>query len=703
MPEYLAPGVFIEEIPARLKAIEGVSTSTAGMVGMAERGPVAGFPPPFDGSGQNFLVPVDPTPVLVTSYPAFTRTFGNPLPLPDPNHHGYLARAVKGFFDNGGKRCFVARITDIDTTNPASLTSTAVRTTLTIGRGIRHHLARRSANGQTVVTLTSLRGITSTSTLEFKTRLDPSRIVHSSAIEPGGIDRARNEVTLAIALGQDVNPSDIFITVVGAGFKAEGPRFHARNPGGWSSRVRVHVANADRGPVPVVAPAPDTATTIRVASVANFYRGAIIEITNGTTSVVKEVTEIQPDNVLALQEASGIALSGAATDFARVLEIDMIITDDSGPEPIVEPFRALSWNQRNEPDIRSRHYATAINAGSRLVYVQPPGVDGQAGTESADLAGQPMTATGFPVAMANNLATDDDGGDGNPPTDDDYVGIDNGPGLRTGLQSLQDIEDIRIIAAPGRFNAVVHNALIGQCERMRYRFAVLDAEAEPAGGSVNAVLAHRNLYDTSFASYYTPWLEVIENGQRLRLPPSGHVVGIYARTDVERGVWKAPANEVVREIVGLRSYTTTGEQEVLNPRGVNCIRRFEGRGLRVWGARTLSSDPEFRYTNVRRFLIFLEASLDRGTQYVVFEPNSPPTWSRVVDSVSAFLNTQWREGALFGRIPEDAYFVQCDERTMTADDIQNGRLICRIGIAIVRPAEFVIFRLEQITGFGRES
>jgi phage tail sheath protein FI len=695
--------VFIEEVPARLKAIEGVSTSTFGIVGMAERGPVAGFPLPFNGAAQNFAVPVDPAPVLVTSFADFTRTFGNPLPLPDPNHHGYLARSVKGFFENGGKRCFVARVVDIDTSNPANPTSTAVRTQLTIGRGVRHRLARRSASGQTVVTLTSLRGINSTSTLEFRSLQDPGTIVQSVAIAPGGISPARGEVTLAAALAQNVDPNDIFITLQGVAFAATGPRFHARSPGLWSSRIRIGIANVDRGPVPVVSPAPNTSTQIRVASVASFYRGAIIEITDGATRVANEVAEILPGNILSLQAATGVALTGTATDFAQVVEIDVTVTDDSGPEPVVETFRALTWNQRNEPDIRVRHYATVINGGSRLVYVQPPGVDGLAGTESADLAGQPVTEAGFPIAMADNAGGDADGANGNPPTDDDYVGVDNGPGLRTGVQSLQDMEDIRIIAAPGRFNAVVQNALIAQCERMRYRFAVLDGEENPAGGSVNSVLAHRNLYDTSFASYYTPWLEVIENGQRLRLPASGHVAGIYARTDVERGVWKAPANEVVRGIVGLRSYITTGEQEILNPRGVNCIRRFEGRGLRVWGARTLSSDPEYRYTNVRRFLIYLEASIDRGTQYVVFEPNAPPTWSRVVDSISAFLHTQWREGALFGRRPEDAFFVRCDETTMTADDIQNGRLICLIGVAIVRPAEFVIFRIQQITGFGNES
>jgi phage tail sheath protein FI len=308
-----------------------------------------------------------------------------------------------------------------------------------------------------------------------------------------------------------------------------------------------------------------------------------------------------------------------------------------------------------------------------------------------------MTENGFPVEPVTL------GADGDVPTDDDFVGQDPGPGQRSGIQALQDIDDIRIIAAPGEEAVPVENALITQAERMRYRFAVIDGTNPPSPPTVGQTLAHRNNFDTSFAAYYTPWLQIGGGDDTLFLPPSGHVIGIYARTDNDRGVWKAPANEVVRGITGLRSYITTGEQDILNPRGVNAIRRFEGRGIRVWGARTLSSDPEFRYVNVRRFLIFMEASIDRGTQWVVFEPNSPETWSRVVDSVSAFLHTQWRSGALFGRKPEDAFYVRCDETTMTVDDVQNGRLICDIGVAIVRPAEFVIFRIEQITGFGKAS
>ena len=399
------------------------------------------------------------------------------------------------------------------------------------------------------------------------------------------------------------------------------------------------------------------------------------------------------------QIGTAVTTPGPPTPFARVVEIDVTVQDESGSTPLLETYRALTWNPNPLPAVRRRHYATVINARSSLIYIRPSNVDAPAPepAETADIATQPMTFNGFPVDAESTGTV---GLDGNQPGDGDYVGRNDGPGARTGIESLQDVEDARILAAPGRTGQTVQNALITQCERLRYRFAVLDGERDV--NTVTGILAHRNRYDSSYAAYYTPWLEVTENEQRLLVPPSGHVVGIYARTDVDRGVHKAPANAVVRGITGLALCITTGEQEILNPRHVNAIRLFEGRGTRVWGARTLSSDPEFRYVNVRRFLIFLEASLDRGTQFVVFEPNAPETWQRVVNSVTAFLHTQWRSGALFGRTPEQAFFVRCDETTMSVDDIQNGRLICEIGVAIVRPAEFVIFRIEQITGFGEE-
>lgn len=690
MPEYLAPGVFIEEVPARLKAIEGVSTSTAAFVGPAERGPVPGFALPFvplAADAQRVVVPADPAPVLVTSFADFTRQFGAPLPLPDPSHNSYLAHAARAFFDNGGKRLYVARVVGAGATRS--------QTTLLQGNVLR--LTRPAASGATELTLNSLHGISAGggAVIRVLKRSDGTSALAANPVV-SSYNTERNTITVT-GITADLDPNEVYIMPGAAGaLTATGPRFHARHPGAWSARVNVTIVPTNRGPSRIAAAGAVGDREIRVQSSGTFYRGAIIEVDHGTAHSYYEVSDILPGNRLAL--ASALTAAVTTTGFARVCEIDVFVADESGPSPAVETYKALSWNPSNRTDARQRHYSTVINARSRLVYVQPPGVAGLAGGETATIASIPTTANGFP-AYPSVLGVDNS----TAPVDADYVGVDTGPGQRTGIQSLQDVDDIRIIAAPGRTTPTVQNALMSQCERMRYRFAVLDGELEPAGMSVTSILAHRNAYDTSFAAYYTPWVEITDGDTKLYLPPSGHVVGVYARTDVERGVHKAPANEVVRGVTGLRTYLTTGEQEILNPRGVDAIRRFEGRGTRIWGGRTLSSDPEFRYVNVRRFLIFLEASLDRGTQWVVFEPNAPDTWSRVVDSVSAFLHTQWRTGALFGRRPEDAFFVRCDESTMSVDDVQNGRLICNIGVAIVRPAEFVIFRVEQITGFGKNA
>jgi hypothetical protein len=469
--------------------------------------------------------------------------------------------------------------------------------------------------------------------------------------------------------------------------------------------LKILVTASDRPPVTVTtAIGAGGSTTLQLASTASFYIGALVEIDDGAGNrVERQVMDLLPGNALRLDTpVSSIPVGG----FAQVAEIDVAIADSR--TGAVETYKHLCWNSDPAADIRRRHYSTVINSRSALVFVQPSwaGLGGALTDEEPPTRdNQPSSAFGFPVGPDPAVSAEL-GDDGAVPTNRDHIiGVDNGPGQRTGIQSLQDVDDIRIIAAPGETDVGVQNELITQAETMRYRFAVLDGiDPSPASTTVvNDVLTHRNAYDSSFAAYYVPWLQTGAGDQTLFLPPSGHVIGIYARTDNERGVWKAPANEVIRGITGMRSYITTGEQDILNPRGVNAIRQFEGRGIRVWGARTLSSTPEYRYINVRRFLIFMEASIYRGTQWVVFEPNAPETWSRVVDSVTAFLHTQWRSGALLGRKPEDAFYVRCDESTMTADDVQNGRLICDIGVAIVRPAEFVIFRIEQLTGFGNKT
>jgi phage tail sheath protein FI len=295
------------------------------------------------------------------------------------------------------------------------------------------------------------------------------------------------------------------------------------------------------------------------------------------------------------------------------------------------------------------------------------------------------------------------GADGTAPGAVEFEGQAPQADQRTGLAALamDPYRDVAIVCAPGAPDDVVQK-VITHCELNRFRFAVIDS---PAGTAVATTLDPRTtIDDTKYAAFYHPWVVASDprSGNRVKIPPSGAVCGIYALTDNTRGVWKAPANETVAGALDLEFDVTHGEQENLNPKGVNLIRRFPGRGIRVWGARTLSSDPLWKYVNVRRLFIFLEASIYYSTQWVVFEPNDPKLWARVKQTVTLFLRSQWREGALFGEKEEEAFTVAVGRETMTEDDILNGRLIVEIGIAPVRPAEFVVFRIYQKTSEAKE-
>ena len=292
----------------------------------------------------------------------------------------------------------------------------------------------------------------------------------------------------------------------------------------------------------------------------------------------------------------------------------------------------------------------------------------------------------------------------------DFIGDVN---ERTGIQGLEAIDEIRIIAVPdlmagydGSDKAkevirTVQNALIAHCEKVRYAFAILDT---PPGLNAQAAKAWREWsnYDSSYAAMYYPWVRVADqsdNPQTTKLvPPSGHMVGVYNRVDSDRGVHKAPANEVLRGVVDLELQLTRGEQDTLNPIGVNCIRSFTGRGIRAWGARTLSSNASWRYINVRRLFILIEASMDIGLQWVVFEPNNEDLWARVRRDVVAFLRTIWLSGALFGSSPDQAFYVKVDSELNPPEIRDLGQLIIEVGVSPVKPAEFVIFRISQWAG-----
>jgi phage tail sheath protein FI len=242
----------------------------------------------------------------------------------------------------------------------------------------------------------------------------------------------------------------------------------------------------------------------------------------------------------------------------------------------------------------------------------------------------------------------------------------------------------------------IQNLLIAHAQHMRYRIAVLDSGDQLAVADVRAM---RGQLDSTYAAFYYPWVKIVDpiTGNDLNVPPSGFVAGIYARNDINRAVFKAPANEVVSLAIGFEKLINKGQQEVLNPEGINCFRFFEGRGYRLWGARLISSDPEWKYVNLRRYFAYLERSIDVGTQWAVFEPNGPPLWTNVRRTISDFLLNEYRSGALLGDTPSQAFFVRCDRSTMTQNDLDNGRLVCLIGVAPVYPAEFVIFRIGQWT------
>ncbi|MGG7575917.1 phage tail sheath family protein [Streptomyces sirii] len=287
---------------------------------------------------------------------------------------------------------------------------------------------------------------------------------------------------------------------------------------------------------------------------------------------------------------------------------------------------------------------------------------------------------------------------------------------RTGFGGLEALDEVNMVAVPDLMAAyqqglidleqvkAVQLGLISHCELMGDRMAVLDPPPALNARDIRKWRQEIAGYDSRYAALYYPWIKAFDpaTGQTRTIPPSGHMAGVWARNDTERGVHKAPANEIVRGAVDLELQITRGEQDLLNPIGVNCIRAFPGRGIRVWGARTMASDPAWRYLNVRRYFNYLEESVLIGTQWVVFEPNDQALWARIRRNISAFLVNEWRSGALFGQRPEDAFYVKCDAETNPVESVDVGRVVCEIGIAPVKPAEFVVFRLAQFSGGGGE-
>jgi phage tail sheath protein FI len=339
--------------------------------------------------------------------------------------------------------------------------------------------------------------------------------------------------------------------------------------------------------------------------------------------------------------------------------------------------------------------ATQVNTRSKIVRIQPNAVD------------EALIASGLQegtVALA--------GADKAAPAKVETGELIGDPAKRTGFTAFETLEQITMIAAPdvavAQANGLIdldamkaiQAGMLAHCELMGNRMAILDTPAGMNAQQASDWRMNTTGFDSKFGVLYWPWMQMFDatTGKNATFPPSGHIAGLWSRNDDTRGVFKAPANEILLGAVGVDYPVTRGEMDMLNPQGVNSIKSFPGRGIRVWGARTLSSDAEWRYVNVRRYFNYLEESILQGTQWAVFEPNDANLWGRIRRTISAFLVNEWRSGALFGSSPAEAFFVKCDGENNTAESIDLGMVIVEVGVAPVKPAEFVIFRLSQFSG-----
>ncbi|MGP8175877.1 MAG: phage tail sheath family protein [Terracidiphilus sp.] len=661
---YLSPGVYIQEVNSGTQPIEGVSTSTTGFVGMTVRGPVSG------------------PPTLVTSFADFTRSFGGFIPDSTTFHdYRYLPYAVKGFFDNEGALAYIVRVL-------GQGNATAADGGQLVG-GLLTRLSADATSGSTTVALATTRGLTTASHLTFK------QTKNGIVTQEGPIAVTKytdsGQVTLGAALTKSYQAQ--YTTVVtdeaNPGTACE---LDAKDPGAWGGLIAIQVKQSSQAQSQVVSmPSLDT---VLLTSTANFYVGAIVEFNLGNTKVWKKVKAIAGSSIVVTNAFAALTDlnpdGGFTATGARTCEFDILASWNG----VNEQWRYLSMD-----NTIPSYYATVINNGSSLLAVPSTAV-GDSVTDDPFI---------FPSAPDGLNLTLTGGSDGTAaPLDSDYIGVDNGPGARTGVQALIDQDDIAIVAVPGITDQNVQNALITHCETLMYRFAILDPAPHGGSGDVPATLPdiqnQRNLYDTEYAAIYYPRVKVFDplTNTDITVPPSGHIAGIYARVDETRGVYKAPANELIGGIDAIEVKVSKGDQDVLNPFpvNINVLRDFtaQSRGLRVYGARCITSNAEWMYVNIRRLFIFLEHSLDIGTQWAVFEPNDQALWARLTQSVSAFLTTVWNDGALMGAKASDAFFVRCDQTTMTPDDIQNGRLVMQIGVAPVFPAEFVIIQIGQWQG-----
>jgi len=452
----------------------------------------------------------------------------------------------------------------------------------------------------------------------------------------------------------------------------------AASEGKWGNRIQVSLQSVMKKKMQLLSPA-EGETSFVAKSTEGFREGDLVFANNEynrITSIFDQTVTFEKPFASSVTDDSLVP-----SVMLYLVETDMTVRYNED----TETYASLSFN------LSSPDYIAFRLENSELIRVEA-GLSEELLNPAEQILGAGITSGSLTLEGGSDGSVEKV----NAGT---FIGTDDGPGRRTGIQAFLENNVVSMLAVPGITIPEVVVSLVSHCENTGSRFAVIDMPENMT--KTDELITYRSIIDSTYAAMYHPWIQVFDRSAKKPafIPPSGAVLGVYSRADINRGVHKAPANETIL-CTGLKTNYTKAEQDILNPEGINLIRQLPGNGIRIWGARTASSNASFRYVNVRRLFIYVEESIKANTNWVVFEPNDSTLWSRVSMTISAFLDNLYRNGMLAGSSPEESYFVEIGPSTMTQDDIRSGRLICNVGIAPSRPAEFVIFRVTQHTQAG---
>jgi phage tail sheath protein FI len=630
------PGVYIDEVQLP-GPIPGVGTSTAAFIGPARRGPIN-------------------TPTFLTNWTQFKAAFGTNDPTDPtdpyiPSPPVYVTHAVRGFFDNGGSLCYFVRV------------STAVRAWWRL-------LDRAGAPQPTLVVTAKNEGVAGNN---ITVQVQDASIASATALQEEGTQTApstNNTVTVSAADAAKFKPGDVVHLQGAASERAMIDHisgggvitFTANLTNAYVVNDKIRLDDLNVGD-----------KVLRVDKSTGIEPGSYVSITQDATTESGVVNAVDPLNnfitlAAALKNKYTLAI-GDKPVAIKTAEFTLVIKP---PNAAAENYTNLSMDSRH-----SRYFGVNVNSPTvDVALASPPSTSVPPSNLPAVLA-----ATNLAHGQDDNLAA---------------IGVTE---YLNALTALEKVDDANIVCIPDRTDSTVQSALIKHCEKKQDRFAILDPQrnADP-----NAILAQRTglTSDRGYAALYYPWISIASpfDGTPYLVPPSGHIAGVYAATDNDRGVHKAPANVTIADVIGLERLLTDDENGPLNENSVNAIRFFKGRGFRVWGARTIATGTQWRYVNVRRLLLFIEKSIQAGTAFAVFEPNDIALWATLKRQLRDFLTRVWQDGALFGASPDDAFIIRVDEELNPPSVRALGQVIVQVTLFPTTPAEFVVFRIIQQPG-----